>query len=99
MRNHSPTLGDMCPRLLFDDVVPIKRPNPVKAEIDRLNANQSRLLAYLEARRGQWVSTWDLITLAQSGARAAARAWELQQKGYAITRRHVAGGRWEWKLS
>lgn len=82
----------------FTGIQPRPRPNPVAAEINRLNANQSRLLAYLEARRGQWVSTWDLITLAAAGARAAARAWELQQKGYPVQRRHVAAGKWEWRL-
>ena len=79
------------------DLNPQPRANPVRAEIDRLNAGQSRVLAYLMEREGQWIDTWELIMDAQGGSRAPARCWELQKRGHPIERKHRESGRWCWR--
>ena len=76
------------------DLNPQPRANPVRAEIDRLNRNEARCLDLLSD--GLWHSNMDLVYV--GGIRAIGRLHALKAKGYEIAKRHVEGGRWDYRL-
>ena len=100
MKSHAAVLRENAvtyqqPKLL-ELVPPTPKPNPVKVERDRLNAAALRVLAYLQ-RHGEATNV-DLCRPDVGGMRAVGRIHELRKQGHVITKEHVDGGVWRYRL-
>lgn len=77
------------------DVVTTPRANPVKREIDRLNAAAERVLERLRIGPATNVQ----LSVPEIGGLAAIRrVWDLKQRGYRIGKEHVHKGVWLYRL-
>ena len=83
-------------RELLDEKRIGSRFNTVKVERDRLNAAAARVLAYLQTC-GEATNV-ELCRPDVGGMRAVGRIHELRQHGHAITKHHVSGGIWMYRL-
>ena len=81
---------------LLDLPEPVRKPNPVKVERDRLNAAAARVLAYLRLHGD--ATNVELCCPDVGGMRAVGRIHELRRAGHSISKEHVDGGVWRYRL-
>ncbi len=89
----------MLPKLVKASTVTVdnlKPANPVKVERDRLNAAAARVLAYLQ-RHGDATNV-ELCCPDVGGMRAVGRIHELRRDGHVISKEHLHGGVWRYRL-
>lgn len=68
----------------------------IREEIDRLNRNEARVLAYL--RTHESATNVELCQVDVGGLAGCRRVRALRGKGYPIEKRHVSRGIWEYRL-
>ena len=95
MKPRNPTL--VLPGLFSEGEEPQPAPNPVRDEIERLSAAAGRVLAYLQARPGQWVTNVELARPDVGGLRAVGRLHEIG-KHHRVEKRHIERGLWAYRL-
>lgn len=82
------------------DVRPLPQASPQGEERQRLNAAALRVLDYLKARRGEWVTNVTLASPEIGGLRFGGRLKELRDDGWQIeTQTPAAGGTYRYRLT
>ncbi len=76
----------------------VEKSNPVRTELERLNAAAMRVLAFLQERGEQGAYNYEICKPEIGGLEGTRRIRELRKNGYLIDHVHIEGGTWRYTL-